>query len=424
MYCGRGNCPVSGKPGLWGNPYSEKSGTLATYKVATRGEAIAKHRADVLADPDIQKEIRRELKGKRLGCWCSLNETCHCDVYVEIADYQMSNPILIDADNLIRKHIALSATDDLKANGTFTGGVWGTINSLAPMLARPELDAGEIFAFFDAGVPSFRKSALPDYKAKRKEKKKDMSEADHQKMMGQMHLTRQMFELLGIVCVAYKDREADDGCAAASQIYCDHGRTPIIISGDKDLLQCLKWGARVWDNSKKLLIGSENFEETMGVPLYRWLLYRTLVGDPSDGIKGATGVGEGTAKKIIEWLDGVGLTGGDAEDQLLDVTSLLLGKFQGGTDAKGFTQLSEKAPEWAKGVINDLDRLQREMTGIDLSHSFGNTTALAKKLTERPEPQPKAFLQFCLRLHFNSVLSDPDRSLAPFRNAAKRRPLL
>lgn len=55
-----------GRPGPWGNPYSSKPG-VADYKVASKGEAIRKHREWVLGNPALQERIRDELRGKVLG---------------------------------------------------------------------------------------------------------------------------------------------------------------------------------------------------------------------------------------------------------------------------------------------------------------------------------------------------------------------
>jgi hypothetical protein len=85
-YIGRGKDPLTGKPGEWGNPFSHKEGTLAKYRTATRAESILFHRRMVLADPAYVERIRRRLKGKRLGCWCKQGQSCHGDVYAEIAN--------------------------------------------------------------------------------------------------------------------------------------------------------------------------------------------------------------------------------------------------------------------------------------------------------------------------------------------------
>lgn len=34
----------------------------------------------------IQQDIRRELRGKDLACWCPLDQPCHADVLLEIAN--------------------------------------------------------------------------------------------------------------------------------------------------------------------------------------------------------------------------------------------------------------------------------------------------------------------------------------------------
>lgn len=54
-------------------------------KDGTREEVIEQHRAWLLSQPELVERARRELKGKRLGCWCA-PEACHGDVLVEICD--------------------------------------------------------------------------------------------------------------------------------------------------------------------------------------------------------------------------------------------------------------------------------------------------------------------------------------------------
>lgn len=67
-----------GRPSGYGNSF-------VIGKDGTRLEVIAKHRAKVLADPALVARIKRELKGKVLGCWCA-PEPCHGDVLAEIAN--------------------------------------------------------------------------------------------------------------------------------------------------------------------------------------------------------------------------------------------------------------------------------------------------------------------------------------------------
>jgi hypothetical protein len=60
--------------------------------VATREEAVRRHREDTLSDPDLCERIRRELHGKVLVCWCK-PLACHGDTLAEIADMDLTKEI-------------------------------------------------------------------------------------------------------------------------------------------------------------------------------------------------------------------------------------------------------------------------------------------------------------------------------------------
>ena len=65
-----------------------------------------------------------------------------------------------------------------------------------------------------------------------------------------------------------------------------------IISRDKDLLQVVQAGYAdsVFDYTKKASIP---------IPQYSVVMYKSLVGDPSDNIKGVTGIGKKKAEKLL-----------------------------------------------------------------------------------------------------------------------------
>jgi hypothetical protein len=66
-----------GRPSKWGNPFE-------IGKDGTRAQVVAKYREYILNNPELLKDLV-ELKGKRLGCWCS-PQLCHGDVLVELID--------------------------------------------------------------------------------------------------------------------------------------------------------------------------------------------------------------------------------------------------------------------------------------------------------------------------------------------------
>lgn len=74
------------RPGRWGNPFivgtAENGGNISPTK------AVQSFRAALLEDrlairvPD----VKRELRGRMLACWCHPNSPCHADVLLEVAN--------------------------------------------------------------------------------------------------------------------------------------------------------------------------------------------------------------------------------------------------------------------------------------------------------------------------------------------------
>ena len=77
VYIGRGICPVTGRLGDWGNPFTLKRHGL---------QAIILF-VDMLAELREEELIRlvRSLRGKVLGCWCA-PRACHGDVLARLAN--------------------------------------------------------------------------------------------------------------------------------------------------------------------------------------------------------------------------------------------------------------------------------------------------------------------------------------------------
>ena len=74
-----------GRPSKWGCPFSEKEGTLAKFKVDTKSEAIRKYDEWIRSQPEMMSLIKKELKNKVLGCFCSPG-ICHGHILAWIAN--------------------------------------------------------------------------------------------------------------------------------------------------------------------------------------------------------------------------------------------------------------------------------------------------------------------------------------------------
>ena len=79
------NTVYVGWPTKWGNPFPINSDVDRQTSVACYREWLnGKRRLDAL--PPTQAEIKAELRGKSLACWCKPGEPCHGDVLLEIAN--------------------------------------------------------------------------------------------------------------------------------------------------------------------------------------------------------------------------------------------------------------------------------------------------------------------------------------------------
>lgn len=79
VHCRRSNYDVYiGRPGPWGNRFRIGPD-------GTRAEVIEKYREWLMTQPELVERVRRELRGKILGCWCA-PLACHGDVLAEVAE--------------------------------------------------------------------------------------------------------------------------------------------------------------------------------------------------------------------------------------------------------------------------------------------------------------------------------------------------
>jgi hypothetical protein len=82
VYVGRLPSGLAG----WGNPYIV--GDLLNGGNLTPEEAV-EHFRRALIEGRLQHsvaKVRRELAGKDLACWCPLDQPCHADVLLEVAN--------------------------------------------------------------------------------------------------------------------------------------------------------------------------------------------------------------------------------------------------------------------------------------------------------------------------------------------------
>lgn len=330
-------------------------------------------------------------------------------------------PMLIDGQNLVMRNIKAAMLSDLEAGGVWTGGVFGSLRGLHSLIQQPDMRPSGIIMCFDAGMPPHRKELCPYYKEKRTEQRDLLSQEEKERSYEQIALCWEVFEELGITCLRYEDREADDTVAALARIFTAAGHKPIVVSGDKDLLQTVSMGAEFWDLNTKSWVTRDTFAEHIGVTADCFLLYKTLIGDSSDGLPGAFGCGPKKARDLVMDLahhidtasnGGFDLWDYSPEAQLDELAAFIEGRTETTKSGKVKPVKPKKFEQW---IVDNLFDLNAELRTIDLSDSFGPTDALAARVCQlhRP-PDLKNFLRFCTRLEMRSFLSMHTSFMRPF----------
>lgn len=88
------NCVYVGRPTIWGNPFKVSNGDCdhpdcgpKSHPVLTRQDVVDQYRRYL---PGLlraqQKGLIESLRGKDLCCFCRLDQPCHADVLLEVAN--------------------------------------------------------------------------------------------------------------------------------------------------------------------------------------------------------------------------------------------------------------------------------------------------------------------------------------------------
>jgi 5'-3' exonuclease len=181
------------------------------------------------------------------------------------------------------------------SDGRQVGAVHGYLDMVARLIASRRPD--EVVHVYDhEWRPVARTDIYPGYKSKRAE--------DPPELPPQFELLRRVLDRTGMLQAQTEGWEAEDAIGA----FCVEAREEDrleIVSGDRDLIQLVR------DPVVKLLFTvrgvSELIEfdeagvlERYGVPADRYVEFAILRGDPSDDLPGVQGIGEKTARALIQ----------------------------------------------------------------------------------------------------------------------------
>ncbi|MDQ3396165.1 MAG: DNA polymerase I, partial [Deinococcota bacterium] len=162
-------------------------------------------------------------------------------------------------------------------------------------LLREEEERDATIVAFDAPAKTFRHEQYAGYKAGRAPAPDDLPP--------QIRTIKKLVTLLGLYQIERAGLEADDliGTIATG---CERmGHKVEIVTSDRDAYQLVSERVTVRGIEKSERFGPEEVRQKYGVRVDQWVDYRALIGDASDNIPGAKGIGPKTAAKLLQSYD-------------------------------------------------------------------------------------------------------------------------
>jgi len=202
---------------------------------------------------------------------------------------------LIDGSALVyRAYFAFINNPLRSSRGENTSAVFGFTNTLLKLMR--DYDPRYWAVVFDTGRPTFRHEQFPEYKASREEMPDDLRD--------QLPMVRELLDAMKITALEAEGYEADDIMAPLARRAREEGMEVVLVSPDKDLLQAVDEGTFVLYPPRGagdwVLYDEAKVKDKLGVPPGSVAELLALAGDSIDDIPGLPGIGEKTARDLIQ----------------------------------------------------------------------------------------------------------------------------
>ncbi len=208
----------------------------------------------------------------------------------------MDKLFLLDAYALIfRAYYAMIRSPRYNSKGMNTSAIFGFVNTLDEVLKKE--NPTHIGIAFDPAGKTFRHEIFPSYKAQREETPEDIRKA--------VPYIKDIIRAYRIPILEVAGFEADDVIGTLSRKADEKGVSCYMMTPDKDYAQLVTERVNIYrpklgDKAEEILT-PEKVCEKYGLSYPTQMIdLLGLMGDASDNIPGCPGVGEKTAKKLIE----------------------------------------------------------------------------------------------------------------------------
>lgn len=201
----------------------------------------------------------------------------------------MDKLVLIDGNSLLNR--AYYATPVFStSSGQPTNAIFGFVKLVLKIISdiKPEY----FVVTFDLKAPTFRHKMYDGYKATRSPMPDELA--------SQVKPLKSLLAAMKIATCEQEGVEADDLIGTLSKKFDVHS---YIYTGDRDSFQLVDEKTDVYYTkrgvSDLLKLSVENFENEIGLPPRAIIDLKSLMGDKSDNIPGVAGIGETSAKKLL-----------------------------------------------------------------------------------------------------------------------------
>lgn len=206
----------------------------------------------------------------------------------------MPGPLLVvDAPSLLYRAFFALPSSIKGTDGRPVNALLGTANLI--LFAVEQHDPRAVALCFGAEAAAYRTEAFAPYHADRPEMPEDLAT--------QWADAEAFFTAFGWTVHHAGDLEADDLLGSFAAAETAAGGTTLLFTGDRDMFQCANEQVSVLfprgGKDGPEVIGPDGVRERYGIDPEQVPDFIALRGDPSDGLPGAKGIGEKTARDLL-----------------------------------------------------------------------------------------------------------------------------